>query len=139
MAYHACVVRAHRVAYVELSGRVDRSDLFDVLRALREEGWEASFKVLCNATSIHELVLKPGELRRFVNLVELPTDEQEHGRVAIVVQRPLDYSAAHLYKELAAQHGFRVEVCWSKKRAYAKLGLDGVSEGLEREFQQRDL
>lgn len=142
MAHREHVLSAHRLAFVELFGRVDRSDLFDVLRSLQEKGWEASFNVLCEATGVRELVLRPGELEKLVTMLNEPnaqqeeSDRQPHGTVAVVVQRPLDYSAASLYKELAAQHGFRVEVCWSRKKAYQHLGLDGLSEAIERVLQR---
>lgn len=140
MAYDVHVVPARHFALVKLFERVDRSDLFDALRTLREKGWAPNFDVLCDASGIQELVLRPGELEKFVTMLnepggEPPSDGQAHGMVAVVVQRPLDYSAASLYKELATRHGFRAEVCWSRKRAYEHLGLDGVAEAIERELQ----
>lgn len=136
----AHVFPARHFSFIKLSGRVDYSDLFDALRSLREKGWEPSFNVLCDASGIQELVLRPGELEKFVTLLNEPGDEQPHdreahGMVAVVVQRPLDYSAASLYKELASRHSFRVEVCWSRKQAYEYLGLDEVAEAIERELQ----
>lgn len=135
MAHSEQVAQAQRLACVELAGRVDRSDLFDVLRSLREKGWRPHFNVLLDARGIRELVLGPGELEEFVTRLSegrQDHDGQEHGTVAIAVERPLDFSAAHLYKALAAQHGFRVEVYWRMEEALEALGLEELPEAMRR-------
>lgn len=40
-----------------------------------------------------------------------------HVQEATVVERPLDYSLAELYKELAERRGYDVAVCWRPEGA----------------------
>lgn len=120
------------LALVRFRGRVDLSGLFGVLRALPEEGFQGGYKILWDAQEVRETVVRPGDLQRLMShYSELVDDSDGHAREAAVVRRPLDYSLAELYKELARRRGYDVAVYWRPEKALDYLGLEELPEGLK--------
>lgn len=121
------------VALVRFRGRVDLSGLFDVLRALPEEGFQAGYKILWDAQAVRRAVIRPGDLRRLMrHYSELVGNDDGHAREAVIVRRPLDYSVAELYRELARRRGYDVAVYWKPESALEYLGLEELPEVLRR-------
>lgn len=122
------------LALVRFRGRVDLKSLFDVLRELPEAGFEAGYKILWDARAVKETVLAPGDLERLMDhYTEWIGGSEGHVREAALVERPLDYSVAQLYKALARRSGYEVGVCWRLEEALDYLGLEELPEALKRE------
>lgn len=122
------------LALVRFRGRVDLESLFDVLGALSEEGFRAGHKILWDAQAVKETVLRPGDLERLMEFYsEKAGGGEGHVREAALVERPLDYSVAQLYKALARRSGYEVGVCWRLEEALDYLGLEEMPDALKRE------
>ncbi len=121
-----------KLVLVCFRGRVNLSNLLDVLRAFPEEGFEVDYRVLWDARAIGETVLRPGDLERLMrHYSELVDNGDGHAREAALVGRPLDYFVAQLYKALARRSGYEVGVYWRLEEALDYLGLEELPEALE--------
>lgn len=132
-----CCVMKHKVRVdpqvelplVRFKGRVDLDSLFDVLQSLPEKGFEPGYKILWDAQEVRQAVIAPGDLERLMeHYAELVDADNGHVREAAIVERPLDYSLAELYRELARRRSYDVAVCWKPEEALDYLGIEELHE-----------
>lgn len=132
MPYDLHIDPAAGLTLVRFSGKLTGPEVMEAMEAVfTHPDWQPAFDVIWDGSRNRQLVLVPGELERFVALLDRHRSPPGAGRDVVVVVREVDYVVARLYEHLSRKYSQRLVLCHSLEQAVEKLGLTSLPPALE--------
>lgn len=126
MQHRLAIDPSHRLAYVQLIGRVNTRHLLEMtMYVLQHPDWEPGYNELWDGLRVTETQIDLEEIRAALEVDKDFEDQVGNGRVAAVVGRGLDHTIGKLYQGMARKLSARqYEVFWTMDGALEWLGLN---------------